>query len=72
MYEISEILDHWMQKYGQINFKIPPKLIVSPICDPQDFFQKSGSTLLYPYGEVTSYAKFKESNGHSLRYLKAV
>ena len=51
--------------------KMHQKWGFSPNCDPQDFFQKSGSdTFLYPYGALTSCKKLEKNNDRSLRYLK--
>ena len=59
-----------MQRYGQKTSKMPPKCF-SPICDPQYFFQKSGSVTLYPYGAVSSCKKLEKTDELALRYLKA-
>ena len=36
---------------------MPKKWGFSPICDPQDFFQKSVSVTFVPYGALTSCKK---------------
>ena len=37
-----------MLRYGQKSSKKYPKMGLAPICDPQDFFQKSGSVTFAP------------------------
>ena len=61
MYEISETLNDWMQRYGQKTSKMPPKWGFSPI------FKNLTLSLLYNYGTLTA---CKRTNEWSLRYLK--
>ena len=42
----------------------------SPVCDPQYFFQKSGSVTFVPLWCPNSCKKLEKTNERSLRYLK--
>ena len=43
---------------------------VSPVCDPKDFFQKSGSVIFVPLWCLNLMQKFRKSNGQSLKICK--
>ena len=53
-----------------MDIKIPPKMCFSPICDPQDFFQKSGSVTFVPLWYPNFMQRIRKNNERSLRYSK--
>ena len=59
-----------MQRYGQKTSKMPQKWGFSPISNPQDFFQKSGSVTFVPLRCPNFIQKLEKTNDRSLRYLK--